>query len=542
MLQVSEIAKQQGDHSVSGDLLERALFSFGRSVHSSFAAALSEGKARLDFGRPENREFWLAAWRYISNIGQRGTWRTAYEWAKLLLSLSPDNDPYRVSWILDQLALRGGQEDHLLKLGKCTYYQTKWKNHPNIEFSSALAEYKAKEAAKCRLSLAKAVKKYPWIVARLFKELNIEPIPKSVWGKEPRSKREKLECEIYVLGAKDLWSNPDATSLLVEVTGSVTVDDIPPVKNGDMTIDEARHVFLTGIPALFSLMPRSFTNASISSSDPFPPTQNKVSYSFDPLANSETSQNSGRPLQFDILPDLPPDTEPPNSTPRSADQQEEDMQELRGLQNFFSRVIPQIAPSSTNQGTDQESRTSIQQQIFNYVRTETGPSPAILAARGMRLIQLLRRTLGRDPRAGELLPNTGDPLPANEAPNDISFSPPPDSTESPSSNASLEDEEQQHSSLVPEPYDDDRNQRWLAGQGMLRLRDFATAHGTDEAAWTGDSDVANEGRQLVTEYARRVLRLQRDQTRRFILDYVLRQGTSVEVRELVVRHVTLLGG
>lgn len=421
----------------------------------------------MDFGRPENREFWLAAWRYISNVGQRGTWRTAYEWAKLLLSLSPDNDPYRVSLILDQLALRGGQEDHLLKLRKSLYYQTRWKNHPNIDFSSALAEYKAKEAAKCRLSLAKAVKKYPWIVARLFNELNIEPIPKSVWGKEPRSNREKLECEIYVLGAKDLWSNPDATSFLVEVTGSVTVDDIPPVKNGDMTIDEARHVFLTGIPALFSLMPRSFTNASISSSDPFPPTQNKVSYSFDPPTSSETSRSYGR-LQFDILPDLPPDTEPRDSTPRSAGQQEEDMQEL--------------------------------------------------------------------------LANTGDPLPDNEAPNDISFSPPPDSTESPSSNASPEDEEQRHSSIVPEPYDDDRNQRWLAGQGMLRLRDFTTAHGTDEAAWTGDSDVANEGRQLVTEYARRVLRLQRDQTRRFILDYVLRQGTSVEVRELVVRHVTLLGG
>ena len=32
LLQVSEIAKHQGDHSVSGDLLERALFSIGISI------------------------------------------------------------------------------------------------------------------------------------------------------------------------------------------------------------------------------------------------------------------------------------------------------------------------------------------------------------------------------------------------------------------------------------------------------------------------------------------------------------------------------
>lgn len=59
LLQVSEIAKQERDHATSGDLLERALFSFGRAVHSTFAANLSQGKARLDFRRPENREFGL---------------------------------------------------------------------------------------------------------------------------------------------------------------------------------------------------------------------------------------------------------------------------------------------------------------------------------------------------------------------------------------------------------------------------------------------------------------------------------------------------
>ena len=56
LLQVSEIAKHQGDHSVSGDLLERALFSFGRSVHSSFPMAMRDGTARVSFDKVANRD------------------------------------------------------------------------------------------------------------------------------------------------------------------------------------------------------------------------------------------------------------------------------------------------------------------------------------------------------------------------------------------------------------------------------------------------------------------------------------------------------
>lgn len=157
LLQVSEIAKQQGDHSVSGDLLERALFSFGRSVHSSFTTALSEGKARLDFRRRENREFWLAAWRYIANLGQRGTWRTAYEWTKLVFSLDPEGDPYSVGLILDQLALRGGQAEHFLSLINNRQIN-QFLRRTNLYISEALAEHKLKNAHRARLLLREVIR------------------------------------------------------------------------------------------------------------------------------------------------------------------------------------------------------------------------------------------------------------------------------------------------------------------------------------------------------------------------------------------------
>ena len=176
LLQVSEIAKQQGDHSVSGDLLERALFSFGRSVHSSFTTALSQGKARLDFRRTENREFWLTAWRYIANLGQRGTWRTAYEWAKLVFSLDPEGDPFALGLILDQLAIRGGQAEHFLSLVNNRSIN-QFMKRSNICISKALAEYKVKNPTRARMLLREAIGRCKSHLILLCYTLNICAFP-----------------------------------------------------------------------------------------------------------------------------------------------------------------------------------------------------------------------------------------------------------------------------------------------------------------------------------------------------------------------------
>ena len=127
LLQVSEIAKQERDHTTAGDLLERALFSFGRAVHSSFASNLAQGKVRLDFRRPENREFWLAVNRYVVNLSMRATWRTVFEWAKLLLSLDPAGDPYRICLVIDQYALRARQPQQFLDLCAVEPFSSLWK-------------------------------------------------------------------------------------------------------------------------------------------------------------------------------------------------------------------------------------------------------------------------------------------------------------------------------------------------------------------------------------------------------------------------------
>lgn len=283
LLQVSEIAKQQRDNATSGELLERALFAFGRAVHSTFAKNLAEGKARLDFRRPENREFWLAVWRYIATLGIRATWRTAYEWCKLLISLSPERDPYCMRLIVDQLALRGREPQDLVDLVECDHLEREWKIPPNLAFSVALAYDRLKHPTKARKALRSAIIEYPWIASRICKELEISPIPKSVWGKEPNGDHQELLCQLYVPHAKDLWNTTEATTLLVEVCYSIE----EPLGAGESPywladIDEtdlARHVILSDDRALLALLDPRVKHKYTSTSDPLPPDDSMNSYS-----------------------------------------------------------------------------------------------------------------------------------------------------------------------------------------------------------------------------------------------------------------------
>ncbi|KZM19221.1 uncharacterized protein EKO05_0007320 [Ascochyta rabiei] len=282
LLQVSEIAKQQRDNASASDLLERALFTFGRSVHSTFSQNLSAGKARLSFSRPENREFFLAIWRYMVTLGVRATWRTALEWARLLLSLSPEQDPYCIRLLIDRLALRGREPQALIDIVESDVLERSWKVPPNLAFSVALAHLRLKNPVKARSTLKNAVREYPWLAARLCKELDITPIPKPVWGREPHSDYQELLCSMYTPRAKDLWNTTEGTSLLVEMSYSFDEplpDGAAPYWLAAMDqVHLARHVILTDDQRLIALLDTRVKEQYTSVSDPLPPADNAPSY------------------------------------------------------------------------------------------------------------------------------------------------------------------------------------------------------------------------------------------------------------------------
>lgn len=564
LLQVSEIAKQQGDHSVSGDLLERALFTFGRSVHSSFTNAVSQGKARLDFRRPENREFWLAAWRYMNNLGQRGTWRTAYEWAKLILSLDPEGDPYCISKVIDQYALRGGQPDHFIQLVRATsnYLSTVWDDRPNILMSLSLAEYRLKRNVECRQTLTDNVILFPWLFPPLLSALDISPAPPSVWGKSPRTEAEKYETEHYVQCAKDLWNTPETTSLLMEVVSTLpsSIMRTPDIKPRLITLDEAREAFLLGIPAIINTIPRAFTAQAASNSDPFPPIENVVSY--DPSPSGGTYTERYEPDEDHIA--------AVTQTRTEAEQQE-----MQGLRGFFSRFLPWLDPSTNTSSPNAPDEDAMNEMTARAVQNmdEAGISQDEVGTRGNRLLELLSAAGNRESASEEQPPGSepvsdrrwlhdllwGGRWPAQEnvggsdgvgedaalnrnagpltgAADDNNNTA---SRQAPVHHGASQEAEQEASSAAtpadsePEAYDDAKNQRWLAGQGMLRLKEFTAIHGTNLETWPSGST----GFHLLAEYTSRLRLLEREKSRRWILDSALRQGAGKDVSEMVEQNL-----
>lgn len=281
LLQVSEVAKQEKDYATAGELLERALFAFGKSLHPNFAKSLAQGKARLDFRRPENREFYLSAWKYIGNIGMRATWRTAFEWGKLLLSLDPGNDPYRMSLMIDQLALRAGQHQNFLELARSRMFGERWRHLPNIRYSCSLAAHMAqKDSEESMKLLREAASGWPWIAARLCQQLDVPRIPPAIWGTGPGTEKDSLHCELYVTNAQDLWRTPNALSFLSNTLSKLAADETKdPVHDTELiTRDEARYVILTDKPPLIGLLPKQFTESVDSMSDPLPPEDSVQDY------------------------------------------------------------------------------------------------------------------------------------------------------------------------------------------------------------------------------------------------------------------------
>ncbi|BCR83742.1 transcriptional repressor TCF25 family protein [Aspergillus chevalieri] len=274
ILQVSDIAKHQGDHAVSADLLERALFNIGRSAHSTFNNRIKEGQAKLDFKYSENRELWLVGWRYIANLGMKGTWRTAYEWAKLLLSLNA-SDPYCMRLMIDHLALRGREYAHFVELCTQTRLSKEWEQYPNIQCSLALAYLRLNKPQECRQQLRLAMSRCPWVFCRLAQELDIQPMPKQIWGKMPPTDVHELLTELYLARAKDLWNTPEIVSLIVEVADTLPEKE-EPVEPPEITLDIARHVILSDIPRVTTHLPNRFVSGRISASDPLPPYESEA--------------------------------------------------------------------------------------------------------------------------------------------------------------------------------------------------------------------------------------------------------------------------
>jgi hypothetical protein len=218
----------------------------------------------------------------------KGTYRTALEWAKMLLAFDYVHDPYCMRLMIHHLALRSSEFQWLLDLYESDFPNT-WrplglsnsKADVHIQPSLAFAALQLRDGARARKLLTKSMGEVPWLFTRLFKELNLDA-PPSIWGVQPRTDAETLFSEIYVRQTQDLWNTPEATSLLMEIGHTIKeikLDDIPKLSNDEMTLDVVRFIYLDNNPALMRLVPSQLLHRENNSdADPLPPYHNDFSY------------------------------------------------------------------------------------------------------------------------------------------------------------------------------------------------------------------------------------------------------------------------
>lgn len=99
---------------MSADLIERALFSFECNFHSMFN--YTQANCRLEYKYQENRSLFLILYKHIINLSNRGCHRTALEFCKFLLGLSPDDDPLCALLMIDFYAIRAEDYTFLRQL------------------------------------------------------------------------------------------------------------------------------------------------------------------------------------------------------------------------------------------------------------------------------------------------------------------------------------------------------------------------------------------------------------------------------------------
>ncbi|KAJ6784493.1 hypothetical protein PWT90_03658 [Aphanocladium album] len=276
LLQVSFVAKQDQNMALSSELCERALFTFGRVTTSAFRQNVEQGRARLDFRRPENRQFWLAGYHYLRSLLRKGTYRTALEWAKLLYALDPQ-DPYAMRHYLHFLAVRAYESKWLLEFLQ-DVEGSEDNTHDDFVYvkqSGILAQLQMGETEAAKKALTTGIQTVPWLYCALFQELGLDA-PPSIWGIHAESDSRQFWVKLYLHFAKDLWNNSQATALLVEVAKGMSKVDVKELLLDDMQPDlgATRLAYLEGQTSLITLAPRALLDR-------------QPNYEFDPLPPAE---------------------------------------------------------------------------------------------------------------------------------------------------------------------------------------------------------------------------------------------------------------
>ncbi|XP_076358427.1 LOW QUALITY PROTEIN: nuclear localized protein 1 [Tachypleus tridentatus] len=313
LIQFSDICKMGEDLQMAAELIERALYCMECCFHPLFNVAL--GNCRLDYRRAENRSFFIALFKHMNFVGQRGCSRTALEFCKVLLGLDPDGDPLGVTLIVDFYAIRSEQYIFLIKMYHEWDSVRNLSQLPNFSFSVSLATFlqaiqeggSTKEADEL---LQKALIMFPSVLIILLDKCSVTPDEKvakhpffSSQGNQSQSPGLQQLVSLYVGRCHGLWKSPEVMEWLERNVNEV----IHRVESKDPFVKDCkekrsvryqgtprnilRHIILSGIKEATVTLPQELTQTPIFGFDPLPPKDAITNYSRPP--RSQPTDNHG---------------------------------------------------------------------------------------------------------------------------------------------------------------------------------------------------------------------------------------------------------
>lgn len=341
LLQVSEIFRLGDDSSMAAQLIERALYVLESSAHPLFN--ITTGSCRLHYRQQENRSFFISLFRHILNVGQKGCYRTALELCKLLLNLSPEDDPLAVSLMIDFYALRAQEYSWLVALYDWYEPTKNLSMLPSFAFSVPLALFHLSEggdvpAGKDKREstkaaawaedlgtpeemreradgmLQRALIMFPGVLMPLLDKCNVQPDPvvaaHAFFGPAAQNDQSKGLSQIvnlYVGRCYHVWKEAGVMSWLEENVSVV----VARVDSGDPLVKEGeeirkvryqgtplaiyRHILMAEIKDATAALPSALANTPVMSFDPLPPPDSVCGYSR-PTVLGQSGANSSNIL------------------------------------------------------------------------------------------------------------------------------------------------------------------------------------------------------------------------------------------------------
>ncbi|KAK6626957.1 hypothetical protein RUM44_009434 [Polyplax serrata] len=287
MIQLSDIFKLSDDLQMAAELIERAIYSLESAFHPLFNVA--KGNCRLDYKRQENRALYIALFKHLTFVGQRACYRTALEFCKLIFSLDPEKDPLAIVLAIDFYALRSREFDWFLKFIDHLDHEKNLSQLPNIVFSKALALFHLSDPSS-DAALQDALLMFPSMLLPLLENCSIQPDPKtqahSYFNNASSSRTPALNLlvHLYVHRNYHIWKEPDTLSWLEKNTLAVLnrVDNKDPVVldyaqkrsrrfEAKTPREIERHVFLSDIKQVMTVLAETSNIGTTFSFDPLPP-------------------------------------------------------------------------------------------------------------------------------------------------------------------------------------------------------------------------------------------------------------------------------